>query len=52
VKRPEVELLPHEWKSDREKSREPFFGEGAWGAGAYAIGWLVTFSFIYFALHH
>ena len=46
-----VELNPREWRSEREKPREPIFGPGLPGALAYAFGWIVTFSVIYWATH-
>jgi hypothetical protein len=47
----DVELLPKEWRSDREKPREPIFGSGAVDALAYGIGWIFTFSAIYYFTH-
>jgi hypothetical protein len=29
IKRPEIDLPPKDWQSDREKPREPIFGRGA-----------------------
>jgi hypothetical protein len=29
IKRPEIDLPPEDWQSDREKPREPIFGRGA-----------------------
>lgn len=49
--RPKIELLPHEWTSDRAKPHEPVFGPGLPQAMAYAIGWLITFSGLYFFTH-
>jgi hypothetical protein len=50
--RPEIELLPRDWKSERPKPKEPIFGPGLPGALAYAVGWLFTVSVIYWAIHH
>jgi hypothetical protein len=50
--RPEIDLMPREWKSDRPKPREPIFGSGAMDALGYAIGWAITFFGIYWVLHH
>ena len=45
------DLPPHEWKSEREKPREPFFGPGAPEALAYAAAWTVTFLAAQWVLH-
>lgn len=42
-----VELLPNEWKSEREKPREPIFGPGLPDAIAYVIGFVIVFSVLY-----
>jgi hypothetical protein len=42
-----VELLPSEWHSEREKPREPIFGPGLPDAIAYAIGFVIVFSVLY-----
>jgi len=42
-----VDLMPREWKSEREKPREPFFGPGLPGAIAYLIGFAIVFSALY-----
>lgn len=46
-----VDLYPYEWKSEREKPREPLFGPGLPGAIAYLVGFAVMFAAIYFAVH-
>ena len=38
----DVDLDPHEWKSERDKPKEPFFGDGWPEALAYAIGFLIV----------
>jgi hypothetical protein len=47
----EIDLAPSEWKSERKRPREPIFGSGAPNALAYGIGWVITFSLIYWAIH-
>lgn len=37
-----VDLEPHNWKSDREKPREPFFGPGLPDFLAYVIPFTLT----------
>ena len=46
-----VELLPNEWKSEREKPREPIFGSGLPGALAYLVGFVIVFSVLYAFKH-
>jgi len=48
----DIDLPPKDWVSERKKPREPIFGPGLPGALAYAVGWIVTFSAIYWAIHH
>jgi hypothetical protein len=48
---PEIDLPPHEWKSEREKPREPFFGDGLPSAIAWLIGFSITVTAVYFVLH-
>lgn len=43
-----IELNPAEWKSERDKPREPIFGPGAPVALAYGVTWLATFSLMYY----
>lgn len=47
----DIDLPPSEWKSEREKPREPIFGPGAPDALAYAFGWIVTVGLIYYFTH-
>jgi hypothetical protein len=47
----DIDLPPKDWISDREKPREPIFGPGFPDAAAYAIGWLITFSALYYFTH-
>jgi hypothetical protein len=47
----DIDLPPKDWKSDRPKPREPFFGSGAPDAIGYGIGWLITFSLLYYFTH-
>jgi hypothetical protein len=37
---PDLDLEPYNWKSDREKPKEPILGPG-WPA---AVGWLISFA--------
>jgi len=46
-----IDLNPREWRSEREKPREPIFGPGLPGALAYVVAWIVTFSAIYYFTH-
>jgi hypothetical protein len=46
-----VDLMPNEWRSEREKPREPIFGSGLPGAIAYLVGFVIVFSALY-ALKH
>lgn len=43
---PDIDLPPHEWKSEREKPSEPFFGRG-WPIGAAVL--VGIFTAAYFA---
>lgn len=43
----DIDLEPHQWKSEREKPREPIFGPGFPNALAYAVGWLAMGAFLY-----
>jgi hypothetical protein len=45
-----VDLKPNEWKSEREKQREPFFGSGAPEAIAYLVGLVITVTVIHFCI--
>jgi hypothetical protein len=47
----DIDLPPKEWKSEREKPREPIFGSGAPGALAYAASWILTAALIYYFTH-
>jgi hypothetical protein len=47
----DVELHPKEWRSERDKPREPFFGKGLPGGLAYLAGFIVMFTVIYYATH-
>jgi hypothetical protein len=49
--RPEIELKPSEWKSERPKPREPIFGSGAPDALAYVLGWVATVAAVYWFTH-
>lgn len=44
MEHPEIDLSPREWKSDREKPREPMFGPGAPGAIAYLVTFVIVFT--------
>lgn len=46
-----IELMPKDWESDREKPREPIFGDGWPGALAYLVGFGVVFAAIHWVLH-
>jgi hypothetical protein len=46
-----IELNPREWRSEREKPREPIFGPGLPGALAYFITWVVVASGVYWITH-
>jgi hypothetical protein len=43
----EIDLPPHQWKSDRPKKREPIFGSGAPEGLAFIVSWIITFALIY-----
>jgi len=47
----QIDLPPHEYKSDREKPREPFFGPGAPNALAYVISFGIVFAISYWLRH-
>jgi hypothetical protein len=47
----EIDLPPKDWIPDRAKTREPVFGPGLPAALAYGIGWLFTFSALYYFAH-
>lgn len=46
-----IDLPPHQWRSDREKPKEPFFDIGLWPAVAWLIGATVTFTFIHLVVY-
>jgi hypothetical protein len=43
----EIDLDPQDWTSEREKPKEPFFGEGLVPWLIYMVGFAIT----YFAVH-
>ncbi|WP_315731679.1 MULTISPECIES: hypothetical protein [unclassified Bradyrhizobium] len=43
----DIDLPPHQWKSDRPKPHEPIFGPGLPNALAYAVGWIATVALLY-----
>lgn len=43
----EIDLHPREWRTDRERPREPFFGSGAPEAAAYAVGFAIMATLVY-----
>lgn len=47
----DIDLPPKDYRSDREKPHEPFFGSGAKNALGYALGWLIVSAGVYLALH-
>jgi hypothetical protein len=46
-----VDLAPHEWRSERPKSREPIFGPGLPGALAYIVGFAITLTITHWLWH-
>lgn len=38
----DLDLNPNEWKSERDRPKEPFFGKGLPGAIAFAIGVIIA----------
>jgi hypothetical protein len=44
MNRPELDLMPGEYKSERKKPREPIFGPGLPSALAYLFGFAVVFT--------
>jgi len=44
----DLDLPPHEWKSERKKPREPIFGPGLPGALAWIVGFTIMFSISYY----
>ena len=47
----DLDLAPYEWRSDRPKPREPFFGPGAPGALAYVIAFAITLTLMDWLRH-
>lgn len=47
----DVDLAPHEWRSERPKPREPFFGPGLPGTLAYIVGLAITFTITHWLWH-
>lgn len=43
----EIDLPSHQWQSDGEKKREPFFGSGAPEWFVYILALTVTLSVVY-----
>lgn len=43
----EIDLAPHQWKSDRPKPREPFFGAGAPEFIVYVLGFSIMVTITY-----
>ena len=39
----DVDLAPHEWRSERPKEKQPFFGKGAVDALLYFVGFCVVY---------
>jgi hypothetical protein len=44
----DIDLNPKNWKSDRPKGKQPFFGSGAPGALAYILSFAVVFTVLYY----
>jgi hypothetical protein len=44
----DIDLPPSEYRSDRKKPREPFFGPGLPDAIGYVIGFAVVVTVLYF----
>lgn len=54
TERPVIDLNPNDWQSSenpRKRKREPILGPNAPFALAHAIGWVVTFSLLYYFRH-
>jgi hypothetical protein len=47
----DIDLPPYEWKSERKKPREPFFGPGLPDALAYLVGMFSVMALLYFFRH-
>ncbi len=47
----QIDLDPHDWKSEREKPYEPFFGSGAPGWGLWLIGFTLAATVAYWLRH-
>jgi hypothetical protein len=47
----DLDLEPHNWKSEREKPREPIFGPGLPGALAWVVGFSIVFTISYWLRH-
>ncbi|MBN9601809.1 MAG: hypothetical protein J0G33_02640 [Afipia felis] len=45
-----VDLAPRDWKSDREKPREPIFGSGAVEGISYLIGMAIVLAIIHWGI--
>jgi hypothetical protein len=46
-----IDLPPNQWRSERIKPHEPFFGPGLPGAIAWIAGYALTATAVYFVLH-
>jgi hypothetical protein len=42
-----IDLPPDQWRSEREKPREPFFGPGLPEGIAYVVGFTVMATLVY-----
>jgi hypothetical protein len=47
----DFDLPPKDWKSDREKPREPFWGPGAAQGLGYAVSLFATMAILYWLRH-
>jgi hypothetical protein len=52
IKEPDqIDLMPKDWESDREKPAEPIFGPGLPGALAWFISFVIVFTITYHLRH-
>jgi hypothetical protein len=47
----DLDLPPHQWKSDRPKPHEPIFGPGAPNVLAYLLSLFATIALLYWLRH-
>ena len=47
-----IDLEPHDWRSDKNKPREPFFGPGLKEWGPYLLGLTIFMTAMYYARHY